>query len=55
MCYGKNFTGSHIKEVQRTANLLAKKRGEDISNVFTESVSLVHENFSPKLNTIGFK
>ena len=54
-CYNKNFSGSHIKEVQRTANLLAKKRGQEIQNVFQESVELVHENFSPKLNTVGFK
>jgi len=54
-CYGKEFSGSHIKEVQRTANLLSKKRGQDISTVFQESVELVFDNFSPKLNTIGFK
>jgi len=55
ICYSKKFSGSHIKEVQRTANLLSKKRGEDIENVFVESVELVAENFSPKLNAIGFK
>ena len=54
-CYNKKFSGSHIKEVQRTANLLSKKRSQDISDVFVESVELVAENFSPKLNPMGFK
>lgn len=54
-CYDKKFSGSHIKEIQRTANLLSKKRTDNIENVFEESVQLVQENFSPKLDAIGFK
>lgn len=54
ICYNKNFSGAHIKEIQRTSNLLAKKRNQDIQDVFKESVDLVAENFSPKLTQIGF-
>jgi ATP-dependent Zn protease len=54
ICYNRNFSGSHIKEVQRTANLLSKKRNQDIQDVFKESVDLVAENFSPKLTQMGF-
>lgn len=54
ICYNKKFSGAHIKEVQRTANLLSKKRNQDIQDVFAESVNLVAENFSPKLTSIGF-
>lgn len=54
VCYNKNFSGAHIKEIQRTSNLLAKKRNQDIQDVFKESVNLVAENFSPKLTQIGF-
>lgn len=54
LCYKKNFSGAHIKEIQRTANLLSKKRNEKIDVVFQDAVGLVSENFSPKLNEIGF-
>lgn len=54
LCYDKKFSGSHIKEVQRTANLLSKKRDQSVTEVFAESVSLVKENFSPQLITMGF-
>ena len=54
-CHDKTFSGAHIKEVQRTANLLSKKRHEDIKAVFKESVDLVKDNFSPKLAPeVGF-
>jgi SpoVK/Ycf46/Vps4 family AAA+-type ATPase len=54
LCYNKEFSGSHIKEVQRTVNLLSKKRNQTTLEVFEESVQLVHDNFSPKLNPMGF-
>lgn len=46
LCYGKSLTGSHIKELQRTAMLLSKKRGADVVHVFNDAVDIVGNNFS---------
>lgn len=54
LCHNKEFSGSHVKEIQRTVNLLSTKRNQTVSEVFAESVDLVHDNFSPKLNPMGF-
>lgn len=46
LCYNKKLTGSHIKEIQRTALLLSKKRNTEITLVFEDSVKVVCNNFS---------
>lgn len=55
-CRGLNFTGAHIKEIQRTANLLIAKSADMLTydDVFVESLELVKSNFSICLNSFGF-
>lgn len=48
------FYGAHIKETQRTARLLARKRKMEIKDVFEDAFKLVEANFSPTLKKIGF-
>jgi hypothetical protein len=56
LCHDKGFTGAHIKEIRRTANLLSKRKGIKVKDVFEESVKVVHQNFSVTINSeIGFK
>jgi chromosomal replication initiation ATPase DnaA len=46
LCYDIKFTGSHVKEVNRTAKLLSLKRKVNIKEVFDDAVKLVKENFN---------
>jgi predicted AAA+ superfamily ATPase len=55
LCYNKRFTGSHIKEVQRTAKLLSHKRQKPISEVFAEAVQIVSQNFHIPERKTGFR
>ena len=45
ICHNKNFTGSHLKEINRTAKLLSLKRKDLIQNVFSDAVELILSNF----------
>jgi len=56
MCYGLGFTGSHIKEVYRTARLMSTKNNLPIQDVFELAVERVSENFSTTLipQPVGF-
>lgn len=54
-CYNKQFTGSHIQELRRTATLLASKTGSSLEEVFDEAVGLVAKHFSPTLSETGFR
>jgi hypothetical protein len=55
LCYNKRFTGSHIKEIQRTAKLLSHKRQKPISEVFDEAVQIVSQNFYIPERKAGFR
>lgn len=56
LCYDKKFTGSHIKEIQRTTKLLALKNNKELIDVFPEAIKIIEQNFSPTLKSnIGFK
>ncbi len=54
LCYNKGFTGSHIKEVQRTAKILMRKRNASLSDVFQEAVQIVSQNFYIPERKAGF-
>lgn len=53
-CYNKKLTGSHIKEVHRTALLLSKKRKSEVVEVFNESLNLIKDNFCITVGGLGF-
>lgn len=55
LCYSKGFTGSHIKEIQRTAKLLSHKHQKPIAEVFEESVQTVSRNFLIPERKTGFR
>jgi len=55
LCYNKRFTGSHIKEIQRTAKLLSHKRQKSITEVFDEAVQIVSQNFYIPERKAGFR
>jgi len=57
LCHDIKFTGAHIKELQRTANLLIAKSDKKLTydDVFVESLDLVKNNFSMGLSEFGFK
>ncbi len=54
LCYNKGFTGSHIKEVQRTAQILMHKRKSSLGDVFQEAVQIVSQNFYIPEHKAGF-
>ena len=54
ICYNNKFTGSHIKEIKRTATILSLKQNRDIKDVFKKSVDLIKANFSTTLKKAGF-
>lgn len=55
LCYEKNFTGSHVNEIHRTATLLSKKHGKPLVDVFNDAVKAVEDNFSTTLTKqVGF-
>jgi len=54
LCNGKNFTGAHIKEVRRTAEMLSLKRGIPVADAYGEAVGLVEKNFTTKTSSPGF-
>jgi ATP-dependent 26S proteasome regulatory subunit len=55
LCHNKKFTGSHIKEIQRTSMLLSKKKTLPIKEVFKDAVVIVSENFPSSGSAMGFK
>lgn len=55
ICYGKNFTGAHIQEIHRTAQLLALKRGKSLAEVFTDATVAVERAFPKPPSDIGFQ
>ena len=55
LCYGAEFSGSHIKELWRTATLLSKKQNKSLAEVFEKAVETVASNFSTTLTgKMGF-
>lgn len=54
-CYNKGFTGSHVKELQRTARLLAFKHETSVAQVFDKAVEVVSRNFSTGERKAGFR
>lgn len=46
LCYDVKFTGSHIKELNRTSKILSIKRKLTIREVFDDAVKLVRSSFS---------
>ncbi len=54
LCHGKDFTGSHIKEIQRTTKLLSKKFEKQYEEVFDDAVEIVSENFVTCISKMGF-
>ncbi len=55
LCYNKRFTGSHIKELQRTALLLSHKQKKSVLEVFEQAVQIVSQNFSIPERKAGFR
>lgn len=54
-CCDKSYTGSHFKEILRTATLLSKKFNKAILEVFDDAVQSVGKNFSPTIKkAVGF-
>jgi len=59
LCYKKDFTGSHIKEINRTCQNKALKQfqkitPESIKSVFPDSVQIVKNSFHISTKKIGF-
>ena len=55
LCYNCEFSGSHIKELWRTATLLSKKQNKTLAEVFEKAVETVGSNFSTTLTgKMGF-
>lgn len=54
-CYHKGFTGSHIKELQRSARLLSFKHQTSIGEVFEKAVEAMTRNFSLPERKAGFR
>ena len=55
MCYNCKFTGSHIKEIFRTATLEGLKNKKALSDNFTDALAIVKKNFnSPNNEVVGF-
>jgi len=54
-CFNLSFTGAHIKEIKRTADLkISKNKKLTYKDVFLESLKTVKENFIITLNNFGF-
>jgi SpoVK/Ycf46/Vps4 family AAA+-type ATPase len=54
LCHDRDFTGSHINEIRRTARTIAHKQGKSVPDVFAVAVERVAGHFSPDLKTLGF-
>ena len=48
------FTGAHIREIKRTADLLSDKRNEKIENVMKDAIDIVKNNFCVSGLKMGF-
>lgn len=55
LCYGKNFTGSHILEIFRTAQRSSKLNKTDIKTEFENAVHMIEKHFTNEFGKIGFK
>ena len=53
-CHGVDFSGAHIREIARTAELLSKKNGTAVVDCFEQAVKSVSEHFSVTLKSMGF-
>jgi len=53
-CCGKKFTGAHIKEIHRTAELLSLKRGVPVAETYGDAVRFVERNFTTQATSPGF-
>ena len=53
-CHSVEFSGSHIREIARTAELLAKKSGTSVVDCFEQAVKCVSAHFSVTLKPMGF-
>ena len=54
ICHDQGFTGAHISEVKRTAEMLAHKRRLPCTQVFVDAVRAVQEHFTTKTKQVGF-
>ncbi|MBI5598954.1 MAG: ATP-binding protein, partial [Deltaproteobacteria bacterium] len=54
LCCGKKFTGAHIKEIHRTAEMLSLKRGVPIAETYGDAVRFVERNFTTQTASPGF-
>lgn len=48
LCYDLKFSGSHIKEIRRTAELMSLKNTTTIDSNFSDAVAKVKESFNAK-------
>lgn len=54
-CFNLSFTGAHIKEIKRTADLkISKNEKLTYKDIFIESLEVVKENFIITLSNFGF-
>lgn len=52
-CCNLNFTGSHLKELRRTTDLLSKKHNKSINEVFDQALDIIKQNFPNQNKKIG--
>lgn len=52
LCHVTEFTGAHVKEIKRTAELYSKKHNTTIEQEFPEAVAVIKVNFSVKENYV---
>lgn len=53
-CHNKGFTGAHLKDIQRSCQLLSKKKEVSIKDVFLESLNKTNRTFGLKSKNTGF-
>jgi SpoVK/Ycf46/Vps4 family AAA+-type ATPase len=56
LCHKKKFTGAHIREIKRTADIQILKCGGKYKDVINSAISAVSQNFSVTIKeSVGFK
>jgi len=55
LCHNKKFTGAHIREIKRTADIQKLKTGGEYPDVVKSAIKAVVQNFSVTINEVGFK
>lgn len=54
LCYDRNLTGAHIREIHRTALTSATKEKKSLAEVFPSAVEVVCEHFVTEWKAVGF-